>query len=171
MKRALILGDKETLRIYSEYKDIPELISLLIETGSLKKIGIFIDTKENVLYHVNQGVRRFDLNDFNQFNEHAILSRLYLLFNSSYTDPKMYYYLLPNFNEDDLYEYFLGIASNERVCETIFEILCIYKSDITTISIDERVISIFLKAINNTNNVLYKRMLMKVKLGMGAKIK
>lgn len=68
------------------------------------------------------------------------------------------------FSKDDLYEYFLSIANNEKVCEFLLTVIVgnFLLEDINTAKCLMN--DLFLKAISEVNEKLYKKFVMLLKL-------
>lgn len=172
MKRVLLLGTEEMLKTYYRYENHPEIISILTDS-IINEVGfgVFIDTDKNTLNYVYFCAEVYDLNDHNLITE---------LLNNQYFRDRTCKLLHPlcvktdfesNFNEEDLYEYFLKIALNEQVCKAMFVLLDIMDTHPWTDETFKRVKSSLIKAMNETDDILYKRIQMSLKLNTGLQCK
>lgn len=148
-RKLLLFGGRDALRVISKFKDPVELATYLSKGSYYWE---FIDTDTNTLYSSyseEDDYSAYNMEDINLSKNIDFVMVLMCLLDPCYD--------ICNYTESDLDEYFLKIASNEKVCTVVFE-------SIITDCKRDYLMDRILRDVKVVNPILYKRLSMELKL-------
>ena len=148
MKRFLAGGASEILDISSKSNDIEEIISV----ASSFFFWYVVDTSTNVIY---SSLGEYNLEDINLVDKLPFMQTLLTAMRPLLSS------VMRNYTNDDLDEYWLTVASNEKVCNVILQV-CIFDGGLQKEYTP--ILNKLLFVLSKVNPILYKKFYMEVKL-------